>query len=118
LLLALALPSPVAFCPFDGGVLELSGVFGGTVSFASNSATRAANAAICSACAWTCASSATMNASVSDDDSNEGSTGGVMDRLTHIQTHGATGIYRWSLSASVRTKLALPPGDVSNYHFT
>jgi hypothetical protein len=38
-----------------------------------------------------------------------------MERLTHIQTHGATEIYRWSLSAIVRTTPALPPGDVSNY---
>jgi hypothetical protein len=28
----------LGFCPFDGGKLELSGVFGGSASFASNSA--------------------------------------------------------------------------------
>ena len=33
-----------AFCPFDGGRLELSGVFGGSPSFASSSATRAISA--------------------------------------------------------------------------
>jgi hypothetical protein len=32
------------FWPFDGGRLELSGVFGGAASLASNSATRTVNA--------------------------------------------------------------------------
>src|SRR4249920_1027973 len=47
-----------AFCPFDGGRLELSGVFGGSPSFASSSATRAISA-------WTCVQSARINASFS-----------------------------------------------------
>jgi len=34
------------FCPFDGGTLELSGVFGGRPSFASSSAIRATSASI------------------------------------------------------------------------
>ena len=46
------------FCPFDGGRLELSGVFGGSPSLASNSATRAVKAATCAVSASTCAISA------------------------------------------------------------
>ena len=52
--------SPDGFCPREGGVLELSGVFGGRPSLASSSATRAVristcrvSAAIVSACART-----------------------------------------------------------------
>ena len=33
-------PSPLLLCPWAGGVLELSGVFGGSPSLASSSATR------------------------------------------------------------------------------
>jgi len=33
------------FCPFEGGTLELSGVFGGKPSVASSSASRAVKAA-------------------------------------------------------------------------
>src|SRR4051794_3477081 len=51
----------LAFWPADGGRLELSGVFGGTPSRASNSATRAV-----SAC--TCAHSARIRASFSSCD--------------------------------------------------
>jgi hypothetical protein len=40
-----------AFWPFEGGVLELSGVLGGVLSLASNSAIRAVNNVICEACA-------------------------------------------------------------------
>ena len=39
------------FCPFDGGRLELSGVFGGAPSLASNSVIRALSASICPCCA-------------------------------------------------------------------
>jgi len=96
----LAVASPLALRPWDGGVLELSGVFGGWPSFsrnaafsASSAATRAISAAICSACAWTWASNAATNASFSDDDSAVRSGVGVMNRLTHIPTRRATGIY-------------------------
>jgi len=37
----LAFFARLGLCPFEGGTLELSGVFGGTPSFASSSATRA-----------------------------------------------------------------------------
>ena len=40
-----------AFWPFEGGVLELSGVLGGALSLASNSAIRAINEVICAVCA-------------------------------------------------------------------
>jgi hypothetical protein len=46
--------------PCDGGTEELSGVFGGSPSLASSSATRACNAAICSACASTSAISSSL----------------------------------------------------------
>jgi hypothetical protein len=39
------------FWPFDGGRLELPGVFGDTASLASSSPMRALSAAICKACA-------------------------------------------------------------------
>src|SRR5208283_1841803 len=42
------------FWPFEGGTLELSGVFGGRSSLASNSATRAVSAAFANASASTC----------------------------------------------------------------
>src|SRR3954467_4705761 len=42
---ALGAEAPDGFCPFDGGTLELSGVFGGRPSLTSSSATRAASAA-------------------------------------------------------------------------
>jgi hypothetical protein len=40
-----------AFWPFEGGVLELSGVLGGALSLDSNSAIRAINEVICAVCA-------------------------------------------------------------------
>ena len=49
----LRLPSPLptagaeGFCPLLGGVLELSGVFGGRPSFASSSATRVSSVSRC-----------------------------------------------------------------------
>jgi len=58
--------------PFDGGTLELSGVFGGRPSFASSSAIRATSASIR-------ATSAAIKASFSGK-----SGGGVTQRLTHI----------------------------------
>ena len=103
--LGLALSSPLALRPWDGGVLELSGVFGGSFSFASNSATRAVNAAICSACACTWASSAMINASFSDGDRAERSDGGVMGGLTHIPALRATEI------DSRHTCIALTPSE-------
>jgi hypothetical protein len=42
----LAFSGRFALCPWDGGRLELPGVFGGSLSFASSSATRAHNARI------------------------------------------------------------------------
>jgi hypothetical protein len=43
--------SQVAFWPFEGGRLELSGVFGGAASLAARSAMRAVRTLICCACA-------------------------------------------------------------------
>jgi hypothetical protein len=40
-----------AFWPFEGGVLELSGVLGGALSLVSNSAIRVINEVICAVCA-------------------------------------------------------------------
>ena len=42
------------FCPFDGGTLELSGVFGGLFSCASSSATRLVSTSTCPVRASTC----------------------------------------------------------------
>ena len=54
----LAFSGRLGFWPFDGGVLELSGVFGGSDSRASSATMRAVNA-------WTCAQSARIRASFS-----------------------------------------------------
>jgi len=51
----------LGFLPCDGGTLELSGVFGGSPSLASNNATRAVSV-------WTCAHSARISASFSSCD--------------------------------------------------
>jgi hypothetical protein len=53
----------LAFWPFDGGVLELSGVFGGSFSLASSSATRAVNLAFSARSAATSATSASTRSS-------------------------------------------------------
>src|SRR5215210_4195986 len=69
---ALGAEAPDGFCPFDGGTLELSGVFGGRPSLTSSSATRAASAAA-------------INASLSCK-----SRGGVIYTVTHIRQADAT----------------------------
>jgi len=68
------------FCPFDGGTLELSGVFGGRPSFASSSATRATSKAFFAISASIRAKSVAIKASLSAK-----SGGGVIHRLTHIR---------------------------------
>ena len=45
--LALGVEGSDFFCPFEGGTLELSGVFAGRPSLASSSASRAVKAATC-----------------------------------------------------------------------
>jgi len=63
---------PDGFCPFDGGTLELFGVFGGSPGLASNSATRAVSASICfvrpattRSCASACANTSRIRLSLS-----------------------------------------------------
>src|ERR1051325_11045197 len=62
---ALGAEAPDGFCPFDGGTLELSGVFGGRPSLTSSSVTRAASAAFTATSASIRAISAAINASLS-----------------------------------------------------
>lgn len=95
LALGLAVPAPFALRPCDGGVLELSGVFGGRVSLSRSAAFSASKAATRAANASTRANNAMINASFSDDDNWRRSGRGVMERLTHIPTPGATRIDRW-----------------------
>ena len=61
-----------AFWPFEGGTLELSGVFGGRPSLASSSATRAVSAATCATNVW-------ISASFCSCESNERSGPADMD---------------------------------------
>src|SRR3954465_1306673 len=89
---ALGAEAPDGFCPFDGGTLELSGVFGGRPSLTSSSATRAASAAFSATSASLpannasiCAISAAINAYLSCK-----SRGGVIYTVTHIRQAGAT----------------------------
>jgi len=82
---SLATAGSDGFWFFDGGTLELSGVFGGRPSLASSSATRATSAAFCATSASIRASSAAIKASLSAK-----SEGGVIHRLTHIREAAAT----------------------------
>ena len=102
-----ALVSPFGFWPCDGGLLELSGVFGGSFSFsrsvafsAFSAAFSALNAAFSASKAETRAASASNRAistpisvSFSDEERQEMSGGRVMERLTHIRPSSATEIY-------------------------
>jgi hypothetical protein len=105
-----AFVSPFALCRCDGGVLELSGVFGGRISF-SRSATfsafrmafSASSAAIRLASRSTHAVSASIRASnapicvlFSEDKRMGRSGGGVMTGLIHEPLSAATGIYHLS----------------------
>jgi hypothetical protein len=64
--------SPLALCPWLGGVEELSGVFAGRFS-------RSRSAAFSAISASTRASSARISASLSADDSEEKSGGGAIE---------------------------------------
>src|SRR3954451_19726633 len=82
---ALGAEAPDGFCPFDGGTLELSGVFGGSPSLTSSSATRAASAAFSATSAsWPAtnasirAISAAINASLSCKSRGESSIRGLI----------------------------------------
>ena len=95
-----ALVSPFGFWPCDGGLLELSGVFGGSFSFSRSVAFSAFSAAFSASKAETRAASASNRAistpisvSFSDEERQEMSGGRVMERLTHIHPSSATEIY-------------------------
>ena len=73
---------PDGFCPFEGGTLELSGVFGGSPSVASSSAIRAVSCAFCLACArinW-----------ISAGLSSESSSSGVIPSLNQPRSLAST----------------------------
>jgi hypothetical protein len=82
---AFAADGPDGFCPFEGGVLELSGVFGGSPSVASSSAIRAVSCAFYSTNASIRAINAEIKASLSGESDES-----VTHRLTHILTRRAT----------------------------
>src|ERR671917_1166792 len=86
------LPSPFALRPCEGGVPELSGVFGGAVSCSRNAAFSLSSAVTRAVKASTCASSVEIRVSFSKDDSTVGSKDGATDRLTHVTRPGATQI--------------------------
>ena len=88
------------FCPLAGGVLELSGVFGGRSSFspslafsARNSAFSARSTAISASKPESRDNSVAISASFSALDDNEESNGGVIRRLTHTRSPEARKIY-------------------------
>jgi len=89
--------SPLLFCPAAGGVLELSGVFGGSFSFSrsaafssSSTSSRLLNSSIRT---HNVAISASLSAL--EDDAESG--GGVIHRLTHVPSPEARGIYHRSV---------------------
>ena len=83
LALGLGLDGSDAFWPFEGGTLELSGVFGGRPSLASSSATRAVSAATCATNVW-------ISASFCSCESNERSGPADMDPWIQIRRPRAT----------------------------
>ncbi|MSP83668.1 MAG: hypothetical protein EXQ94_12305 [Alphaproteobacteria bacterium] len=84
---------PLGLCPCKGGVLELSGVFGGSFSLARSATFSSRNAAFSASKAATRAtnsstrdSSLATSASLSAALDELESTAGVMETLTHIAT--------------------------------
>jgi len=79
-----------ALRPCDGGVLELSGVFGGRLSFARSAAFSASKVPSRLLNSSIRVNKVAISASLSALDSNEESNGGVTRRLTHIRSPNAT----------------------------
>jgi hypothetical protein len=93
----LAVDARDALCPCEGGVLELSGVFGGKSSLARRLAFSARSATFCSSNTVSRllnssirASNDAISASFSALDRQEESGGGVTHTLTHIIPADAT----------------------------
>jgi hypothetical protein len=93
---AFGVDEPEGLCPFDGGTLELPGVFGGRPSLAPSSATRAASRVISAASAESRITSAmsssfrAISAAIRASLSAVGrSEGWVTRRLTHIRRQRA-----------------------------
>jgi hypothetical protein len=79
-----------AFRPCEGGVLELSGVLGGRLSFARSAAFSASKTASRVLNSSIRANNVAISASFSALDSADESNGGVTHILTHIRTPDAT----------------------------
>ena len=73
----------LGFCPFEGGVLELSGVFGGALSRASSAAMRAVNVPICAAWARTRATRSSLERARRLSRSTDTVNRTVRDRVEH-----------------------------------
>jgi len=86
----LLIGAPDALRPCEGGVLELSGVFGGRLSLARSAAFSSSTAASRLLNSSIRANSATISASFSALDKEEESGGGVTHTLTHIRPSDAT----------------------------
>jgi hypothetical protein len=79
-----------ALRPCDGGVLELSGVFGGRSSFARSAAFSASRAVSRLLNSSIRTNNVAISASFSALDKEEESGGGTTHTLTHIRPSGAT----------------------------
>ena len=93
LALGLASVLTLLFCPCAGGVLELSGVFGGSFCFARSAAFSSSNAARRLLNSSIRANNVAIRASFSALDNEEESSGGVIHRLTHAASPDASKIH-------------------------
>ena len=121
--LGLVVDARDALCPCEGGVLELSGVFGGKSSLARRLAFSARSAAFCASntvsrllSSSIRASNDAINASFSALDRQEESGGGVTHTLTHILPPDAIAFR--PIESICRTNNAGQTRGLSNYTFT
>ena len=105
--------SSLLFCPRAGGVLELSGVFGGSFSFARSSAFSFSSASSRLLNSSIRASNVAISASFSALDNEEESNGKVIHRLTHIPSLAARGFPASPIPPSTPDPPSKP--GVSNY---
>jgi len=118
--LGLVVDARDALCPCEGGVLELSGVFGGKSSLARRLAFSARSAAFCASntvsrllSSSIRASNDAINASFSALDRQEESGGGVTHTLTHILPPDAIAFR--PIESICRTNNAGQTRGLSNY---
>src|SRR5713226_6136964 len=114
--------APLALCPCEGGVLELSGVFGGKSSLMRSSAFSFRNAAFSASNtskrtvrSFSRSINVRISASFAALSRTDKSGGGIIHRLTHIRRRKATALTPFE--SICRTALLYPRAfhGVSNY---